>query len=204
MTTKQKILTAGSLTLIILFSNSIAMNWSMAERMYSHRKARQIGDLLTVRIAESANVGKDASRSTSKGFGMGGSGNFGRPTIDERPTAWTNFSIPQFGVQGNRNFSGQGSVSDSGSFESYITVRVLDVLPNGDLLIEGRRTLTLKEETVQMMLSGAVRVRDIDNENIVDSTKIANAVIKYESSGTIERSARPGIIPRMVDWINPF
>ena len=194
----------GMILAAFVVSACASMNWDMATQLYAHRKARHVGDLLTVRIVESSNVEKDASRSTRKSFSAGGSASFGRPQIDDRPAAWTNFSLPQFSMSGSRDFSGQGSVEDNDKFESYITVRVRDVLPNGDLLVEGKRTLALKEETIHMFLSGAVRVRDIDNRNTVESTKIADAVIQYKSAGTVERSARPGLVPRVIDWINPF
>jgi flagellar L-ring protein precursor FlgH len=180
------------------------MDWGMAENFYGHKKARSVGDLLTVRILENSSVEKDAERTAQKSYNLSGSGNFGRPVIDNRETAWTNFTLPSFGVTASRNFKGSGGIEDNDKFESYITVRVMDVLPNGDLLIEGRRTLTLKEDTVQMILTGAVRVRDINNENVVESTKVADAVIQYYSKGSLDKSAKKGIIPRLVDWVNPF
>ncbi|NCD33469.1 MAG: flagellar basal body L-ring protein FlgH [Spartobacteria bacterium] len=191
---------------IILTSGSTwaVMDWSMAEELYAHKKARKIGDLLTVRIAEASSMQKDASRSASKSYDLSGSASFGHPQLDNRTIAWTNAVLPSFGVNGSRSFSGSGGVEDTDKFETYITVRVLDVYPNGDLLIEGNRTLFLKNDEVHMLLSGVVRVRDIDNDNIIESTKLADAVIRYQSTGSLDKTTKKGIIPKLVDWVNPF
>lgn len=195
---------SGILSLMLLSSSLAARSWNMAANFYGHKKAREVGDLLTVCITEASSVEKDASRSDKKSYDLGGSASFAHPTVDSRALEWTNATLPAFSVAGSRDFSGQGAVSDKDKFESYITVRVMDVLPNGDLLIEGKRSLILKNDTVQMILTGAVRVRDIDNQNTIESTKIADAVIKYQTSGSLERTTRKGLIPRFVDWVNPF
>ncbi len=198
------VMVGAVLSLLFVTSSLATRGWDMAADFYGHKKARKIGDLLTVRITEISNVEKDASRSDKKSYDLGGSASFGHPTVDSRDLEWTNATLPKFSVAGTRDFSGQGAVSDKDKFESYITVRVMDVLPNGDLLIEGKRTLILKDDTVQMILTGAVRVRDINNENVIESTKIADAVIEYRTNGSLQRTTQKGLIPRFVDWVNPF
>lgn len=194
----------ATLSAMLVTSSMGARSWNMAANFYGHKKAREVGDLLTVRITEASSVEKDASRSDKKSYDLGGSASFAHPTVDDRSLEWTNATLPKFSVAGSRDFSGQGAVSDKDKFESYITVRVTDVLPNGDLLIEGKRSLILKNDTVQMILTGAVRVRDIDNQNTIESTRIADAVIQYTTSGSLDKTTKKGLIPRFVDWVNPF
>ncbi len=195
----------GAMLCLLMATSSLASrSWNMAANFYGHKKARDVGDLLTVRITEASDVEKDASRSDKKSYDLGGSASFSHPTVDNRELEWTNATLPKFSVAGTRDFSGQGAVADKDKFESYITVRVMDVLPNGDLMIEGKRTLVLKDDTVQVVLTGAVRVKDIDNENIIESTKIADAMIQYRSNGSLEKTTKKGLVPRFVDWVNPF
>ena len=204
MKTDQRIFITLACSIALAISASASMDWSMAEDLYGHTKARHIGDLLTIRIVENSNVEKDASRTAAKSYSISGSASAGHPQIDSQAIAWTNAVLPKFGLTASRDFSGAGGVENTDKFESYITVRVTDVLPNGNLLIEGTRTLTLKDDTVEMLLSGAVRVQDISNENVIDSTKIADAVIRYTSAGSLDKTAKKGLVPRFIDWVNPF
>jgi len=200
------ILLAGAMIFGVMISLSswASTDWSMAEDLYGHDKARSVGDLLTIQIVENSKVEKDAERTAKKSYTLGGSASAGNIQIDSSANSWTNFSLPKFSLSGNRDFSGAGGIEDTDKFESLITVRVVDVFPNGDLLVEGKRTLVLKDDTVQMVLTGTVRVKDINNDNIVESTKVADAMIQYKTKGSLNKTAKKGIIPRLVDWVNPF
>jgi len=102
------------------------------------------------------------------------------------------------------DFKGGGETSSEEDLASTMTARVLDVLPNGSLLLEGRRVVQLQEEKVQMVLTGMVRPRDIAADNTVSSSRIADASIRYETSGPISRDQKRGLFTRMINWINPF
>ncbi len=180
------------------------MDWTMAAALYSHPRARQIGDLLTVLIEEKSEVKKDVMNQTDKAYDFSAGLSVAHPRIDGRDVAWTNFSLPTWSASGSRKFSGKGGIENSDSFTAAITVRVIDVLPNGNLVIEGKRDISMKSEGVRMVLSGTVRAVDIDNDNTIDSSKIADAVIRYEANGPLDQTQKQGLVPRIVDWVNPF
>jgi flagellar L-ring protein FlgH len=178
--------------------------WNLASRMYGDRKARRVGDLLTVLIVEESSVKKDAQQSSDKSFDFSGNVSFFHPRIDAKPVAWTNFTIPTWQVDTKRGYSGKGSLENKDTLSGAIAVRVMEVLPNGNLLIEGKRTVYVHNEAVGIILTGTVRVEDIDKDNTVKSTDVADACIRYESTGTIAESQKKGIVPALLDWINPF
>ncbi len=80
----------------------------------------------------------------------------------------------------------------------------MEVLPNGNLLIEGKRTVQIQKEYVSFILSGTVRPEDISADNVVLSTAIADASIKYESNGSVTVDQKKGLVTRVFDWLNLF
>jgi flagellar L-ring protein precursor FlgH len=176
----------------------------LVRNFYGDKRARKVGDLLTVKIVEEASAKKDASQSGSKSFDIGGEFTFYRPRIDDRPQPWTNFNLKSFSVKGDRKYDGKGSLENKDALSGLITVKVMEVLPNGNLLIEGKRAVQIQKESVTFTLSGTVRPEDINSDNIVLSTAIADASIKYESNGTVTVDQKKGLVTRVFDWLNLF
>ena len=81
---------------------------------------------------------------------------------------------------------------------------VMEVLPNGNLIVEGRRTLVVQNERMEMVLTGIVRPEDIASDNTVKSTQVADASITYHSTGTIANNQSEGLFSRLLDWMNLF
>lgn len=181
-----------------------AATWAFARSLYSDPKARQIGDLLTVIIEEEAEVSMDARNSSTKSSGASGNISLGHPRIDDRPTSWTNFVVPSWSLDTRRTFSGDGSRESRDSFSSRITVQVTDVMPNGNLLIEGSRSVKIHEEQIKVVLTGTVRPNDISRDNEIKSSRIADTTVRYESAGPLAQNVRRGILTSLLNWINPF
>jgi flagellar L-ring protein FlgH len=178
--------------------------WSMAAKLYGDHRARQVGDLLTIVIVEESSAKRDAEQKTDKSMNFGGNVSLSRPRIDSRGVAWTNYTIPTWNVDASRTFSGNGSLANKDTLSGSIAVRVTEVLPNGNLLIEGKRSVAVRNETVELLLTGTVRVEDIDQENKVQSSNVADASILYLTNGSLADSQRKGVVPSLLDWINPF
>jgi flagellar L-ring protein precursor FlgH len=81
---------------------------------------------------------------------------------------------------------------------------VIEVMPNGNLIVEGRKEVTIDKEKRFIILSGIVRPEDIEVDNTVSSSKIADARIEYTGTGVISDKQRPGIYHRIFDWIYPL
>lgn len=178
--------------------------WQLATRLTGDRRARRVGDLLTVIIEETSSGKVDAKQSTDKSMTMDGSANVGNPTIDARPTTWTNVTLPSYNATAGRKFDGQGSMENNGKLSGSVTVRVTDILPGGSLLIEGRRTVVVQNESLTFTLMGSVRQEDVGADNTVKSSRVGDMTIRYQSNGSIASSQKKGLIASVVDFINPF
>jgi flagellar L-ring protein precursor FlgH len=129
---------------------------------------------------------------------------FGHPRLDDRPTAWTNAVVPEWSVDVGRSYEGSGQTRNSERLSSRLTATVMDVLPNGNLLIEGRRSTSIDRDRVTVVLSGIVRPRDVNSANIVMSSSIADASIRYESAGPLAREQKRGLLNRVANLLNLF
>lgn len=163
--------------------------------LYSDVKAARIGDVITVLISESNTASKSAQTSTRK-----------QDTTEAEGEATTGALSGLFpGLGGSMDISnrstGQGSTTRSGSFTSQISVRVIEVLPSGDLVIEGTKTMEINEDTEVITLSGVVRPQDIASGNTIYSYQIANAKFTYKGKGSVSQGHRPGILVRFINWI---
>ncbi len=178
--------------------------WSFARRLYRDPKAFQVGDLLTILIDEQASASKNVKSSSERKSTIGGKASVTHPTLDSQPTPWTNALANSLSLDTSSGFSGSGSVENKDRVSASITARVLEVLPNGNLLIEGQRTVVVQDETLQMVLTGTARPADISRDNTVKSTCLADAVIRYTSNGPTVAAQKRGLLTRLWDWINPF
>lgn len=166
---------------------------SMANSLYSDVKARRVGDIITVTLDESTNASKSAGNSSSKEssvnlnpiIGLGGS-----------PIRIGNETI-QMGMDSSNDFSGDASASQSNSLSGYISVTVVEVLPNQNLIIRGEKWLTLNNGDEYIRLTGVIRPADVTPTNEIESTKIANARIQYSGTGTFARAQEKG-------WLTKF
>jgi len=104
----------------------------------------------------------------------------------------------------NTSFEGAGSTSRQENLRATITARVVDVLPSGNLMIEGRRNIRVNEEDQIIVLEGTVRSRDIAQDNTVNSIYVADARISYSGRGIISDRQSPGWLMNIIDKVWPF
>jgi flagellar L-ring protein FlgH len=178
--------------------------WLFARSLCADPKAMNIGDLITVLIEEETSVSMDAKNSSKNASAASGSLSFGHPKVDDQPTAWTNISLPAWSLETERTFEGDGSRESSDKFTSRITAHVIDVMPNGNLLIEGSRSVKIHEELAKVILTGTVRPSDISRDNVVKSSCIADTTIRYESQGPLVKNVKRGVLSSVLNWLNPF
>ena len=179
--------------------------WTLASKLYADRTARHVGDILTVVIVETSSSSKDNEKATDKLAQHSGAISFGSPLVDGKPPVnWTNVALPNYSLDAKNKFSGKGTMANKDEFSGTIGVRVTEVLPNGNLLIEGRRSLDVQDERVDVILTGTVRPEDVARDNTVPSTRVADAAIQYHSTGSLARSQNKGLLTKLWDWVNPF
>ena len=183
--------------------------WRFAMQLYGDEKATRIGDLVTVMIEEQSSASRTAQNQSSRNTSAGGSMQVATPyyTRADGQQVGMRFqgaTLPAFDWQFGHNQSGGGQTSSEDGLSSTLTARVVDVLPNGNLLIEGRRVIHLEDEKVEMIVTGAIRPRDISSQNTIASSRVADATIRYESAGPLRRDQRRGFLTRVWNWLNPF
>lgn len=166
--------------------------------LFSDFRANNVGDILTVRIVESSKGNKNASTKTEKDSSISTSLSalFGIPT--------DRLSKGSLGAETSEKHDGSGTTSRSSQLTAVMTAKVLDVLPNGNLVIDGKREVIVNNETQIISINGIIRPEDIGPGNTILSSYIADAKITYTGSGVIGDKQRVGWLVRVIDFIWPF
>jgi len=161
--------------------------------MYSDKKAVRVGDIITVMLKESTQASKSAKTETDKEsdftldpiVGLGANNvNIGGQSI-------------QLGMKSGGSFTGDSKSNQSNSLSGNITVNVMRVLANGNLMIRGEKWLTLNTGEEFIRVEGIVRAIDVSAENTVESNRIANARIQYSGKGDLQETQSAG-------WLSGF
>jgi len=148
--------------------------------IYSDSKAHRIGDIISVILSENTQAKKNAKTELKKEsdtsldpfIGLGGT-----------PVTINGKSL-QFAINQNTKFKGDSKADQGNSLSGNISVHVLKVLPNGNLMIRGEKWITLNNGDEYIRLTGVIRPKDINSNNTILSTKVANARIQYAGTGT--------------------
>ncbi len=111
---------------------------------------------------------------------------------------------PAFGVSGAATYTGGGAINNSNSLTATAAVVVTDVLPNGNLVIEGRRVIMFSGETQYVVLRGLVRPLDIAPDNTVQSANIADARLEFSSEGQLTDAQKRGWFSKLYEMLRPF
>lgn len=187
--------------------------WSeTAAHLFVDPKARRVGDTVTVDIVENTSSKLDANTTASResDIDAGVEHMLGYVRALEERNA--NLNRDNAGALTNKlfkasitnEFTGKGSSDRSGRVTASIGARVVEVLPNGNLVLLGRRETKVNKETQFIIVSGIVRSKDINADNRVQSTYLADARIEYYGQGTLADKQQPGWLTRILDKTWPF
>lgn len=173
--------------------------------MFSDHKARTVGDIVTIKIAESSSAINNASTATDRSSSLSASVD-AFFNLEKRFPADQPFFNPFSKVAGGveSEFEGTGTTKRSGDLSAYITALVTQVLPNGNLVVTGSREVLVNNENQIIQLTGVVRPRDISSDNKVLSTYIADARISYSGTGVVNDRQKPGWLTNIVMKVWPF
>ena len=181
-------------------------NGAQPNGLSADNRAVNVGDLVTISITEASKASEIANTNTSRDSGV---------TVGITSLLGLSFPMKAFtnkdvnvdtaleGTVGNVS-KGQGKTERQSSFTSYLTARVIRVLPNRNLVIQGRRNMRINNETEIVTLTGIVRPDDIDRNNVVPSTKVADARVMISGAGVVSDKQRVGWGQRVIDHIWPF
>ncbi len=167
--------------------------------LFRDSKARYVNDVVTIRVLETtqAVASADAMNSKSTAASTGFDKLFGaEKLIKEIPTMLSG--------KGSSSFEGEGSTSRTTTLETVLTARVVDVLPNGYLVVEGMREIRVNNENQSVYLTGVVRPDDIASNNVVLSSSIAQMSVRLQGKGMVSQPIKPGWLYRILNGILPF
>lgn len=176
----------------------------LAMNMYASQQARTIGDLLTIVVEEEISSNSRDSLSSGKSVDASAEASLGDPTQGGLSGQLGELEIPPYKIGASTAFSGSGEQALEEALSTRFTVRVVDVLENGVLVVQGDRRMVIKGEEIDIAFSGLVRPNDVTAENTVQSSQISDARITYDRQGEVSRGARPGWLWRIFEWINPW
>lgn len=154
--------------------------------MFADKKARDVGDILTIIINESTTQTATKARTNSKSGNVNlnaGSGIF--------------HFLAAASASGSDNFQANGSANDTSRFSGQITVTVVEVLPNDNMVVEGTQSIWQNKDEHKITLRGIVRRADVSSSNTVLSTRVADATLKFDGKGPLNAKQRQGILTQI-------
>jgi len=170
--------------------------------LIANKTGSKIGDLLTIVIDESQDVKNEESSDLSKSTNL----NYELENFNVKPNAFG--TLPALEATSDDSLKGTANYKKKGTFTARVTAVVVDVLPNGNLVVNARREIRIDKETKLIEFSGIVRRYDIGADNSVASELVANAVVSYVGSGPLTDSTnRKGLgafVHDAIAWIWPF
>lgn len=164
--------------------------------LYEGWRARRVGDPLTVVLVERTAASKSAN---SK---LNSNGSFGLTPPATGPLHL--FNTADATASGTRGFTGAGAADQANSLSGEVSVTVAQVYPNGTMLVQGQKRVTLNRGDEFVQIRGLVRMADVDRDNRVLSTRVADAQIAYTGRGDVARASRQGWLSRFFQVVSPF
>lgn len=160
--------------------------------LFENPTARHIGDTVTIHLVEQTAAQKSSSTSTAKN----GKATMTAPQVFGSPISIHGTSILSGSLANDSSFAGSGDSKQSNSLTGDITVTVVRQLPNGNLLVRGQKWIGINQGTEYVRVQGVIRPVDIQPDNSVVSSKVADAKIGYGAKGALNDANRPGILSR--------
>jgi flagellar L-ring protein precursor FlgH len=175
-----------------------------ARNMVADKRATHVGDILSILIQESNTANRQNNTKTSKSSNIDASLQAFLYSPAASGLLTKKGQLPALKTTAAQSFDGGGQINNSEKITARIAVRVIDVLPNNNLVIEGTRKVSFSGESQDAVLRGVVRAEDVMANNTIYSYNIAEATIKYVSSGTITDNQRKGWFTKIWEKVTPF
>jgi flagellar L-ring protein precursor FlgH len=176
-------------------TGSLWTNSGQYSNLYRDMKARYVNDVVTIRVSETTQAISSADASNKRSSKV--SSNLEQLSgVNELPLT--------VGASGQASFDGKGSTSRATQLQTTLTARVTDVLPNGYLVVEGKREVRVNNENQMVILSGVVRPSDINKSNVVPSSAVAQMSVQVQGKGSVSQPLKPGWLHQIMSGILPF
>jgi flagellar L-ring protein precursor FlgH len=158
-------------------------------------RAHNVNDIVSIVVVENSTASNTANTATQK-----------KGDVSAATPGFLGIKTPQnpLALNSALDFSGQGSTTRTGQLNASLAARVVQVLPNGDMVIEGLKQVTINKEHQLLSVRGTIRQYDISPGNVVLSTAIANMEVNFDGKGIISDANKPALLSRIFKYILPF
>ena len=198
------LLAAGALTLVPSHAIADSLWKKDSQSMVADRRAGKVGDIVTIVVQENQAARKENTTKTARKSSTDASISSFLYSPGASSALTHNGKLPAMKFGAANTFDGGGQINNSETITARIAVKVVDVLPGRQLLIEGRRQTSFSGEHQEAILRGSIRIEDITSANTVFSYNIADATIQYVSKGTVTDNQRKGWFTRAWEKFSPF
>ena len=182
-TLMRKMLLAAIIVALAYAAHADSLWSNQSQSLFTDARAHTVGDLLTIVIVESSSASTQAKHTTSKS--MNAQANAGTGIFS---------GFTGLGAKASRSSDGEGTSQTSTQLTDRMTVTIKEVLPNGNLHIEGTRTIKLEKDTMTLTFSGNVRPQDIAPDNTISSVLVADQCLITKGGGPIAEKQRPRLL----------
>ncbi len=176
--------------------------WADRATLYEDLRARRLNDIVTILISETTNASKKATTNDSSTSNVNNS----IPNIMGISKFTKQIGNLQSGIQGNANtaFAGEGDTASATTFTDTISAKVVEVLPNGNLVLESRKERIINNDKEIIVIRGIIRPEDVSPTNTVSSAQVADARIYLVGDGVLADKQSQGWLVKALDQIWPF
>ena len=173
--------------------------------LYSDERIRfEVGDVITVLVSETTDARTRASTETEKESSLEASGASDFLTARTGLNILKSGELPAWQLEGKNESEGGGTTQRNNTVSAMVSARVTEVLPGGNLRIEGYKTLLVNREKTKIVVCGIIRAQDVTPTNTVLSSQMADAEISFQGAGPLWNSQRRGFLTKILDFIWPF
>jgi flagellar L-ring protein precursor FlgH len=159
-------------------------------------RARTLGDMVTITLVESTSTSKSTTSATDRDGSVGLIPPTAGPLAFLNPNSLTG--------NGQSSFTGSGNAAQQSQMNGIVTVTIATIYPNGTAEVVGEKQMALSQGDEWVQFAGRIRLVDIDSDNTLPSSRVANARIIYTGKGAVQQASRPGWLQRFFSTISPF
>jgi flagellar L-ring protein precursor FlgH len=202
----QKLIIATAILFTLAANLQAQSLWrdDISKTMYADKRGTTVGDILTIVVQENTTANKNNETATERQSSLNAAITAFLYSPGASGALTKGGQLPAMAYNSDAKHDGKGTINDSESIVAHVAVLITDVLPNGNLVIEGKRETSFGGEHQTIILRGKVRPDDVFADNTVLSYNVADATIQIIGKGTVTDSTNKGWFTRLWDKINPF
>ncbi len=184
------VLTGMMLAAPTVQAESLWVDNSPAANLFTDHRAHAVGDIVTIIISEASSASRSGNTTNSKSAST---------NVDAGSGLFT--FINPVSANSDDSFTAKGAISNTNTVSGRLTVKIIEVKPNGQMVVQGTQSIKQNSDTQKITITGIIRPEDVASDNTILSSKVADAQLKIEGKGPISRKQRQGILTQVFDLV---